>query len=173
MSFKWKNDSIKRNFGFYIEQLNFKENRFHAIYFVDSLTGALLLSKRYSSGNNYGLTETDDDLISNFLNAINMFIREIRTNKEEEIQEINFKDTRILYEKKGRLLCVGITKKTNVNVERAILHELLKDFYYRFEDIIQYFKGYVPPEIINYKNRLESIDLNSLFKFDINLEKKI
>ncbi len=168
MSFKWKNDSIKRNFGFYIEQLNYKENRFHAIYFVDSLSGALLVSKRYS-GNNHGLTETDDDLISNFLNAINMFIREIRSNKEEEIQEINFKDTRILYEKKGRLLCIGITKKTNVNIERAILHELLKDFYYRFKNTIKYFKGYVPPEILNYKNRLENLDLNSLFKFNMNL----
>jgi len=168
MSFKWKNDSIKRNFGFYIEQLIYKENRFHAVYFVDSLTGALLVSKRYS-GTNYGLKETDDDLISNFLNAINMFIREIRTNKEEEIQEINFKDTRILYEKKGRLLCVGITKKTNLNVERAILHELLKDFFYRFEDVIKNFRGYVPPEIINYKNKLDNLDLNSLFKFNINL----
>jgi hypothetical protein len=168
MSFKWKNDSIKRNFGFYLEQLNYRENRFHAVYFVDSLTGALLVSKRYS-GINCGLTETDDDLISNFLNAINMFIREIRSNKDEEIQEINFKDTRILYEKKGRLLCVGITKKTNLNVERAILHELLKDFYYRFEDIIKFFKGYVPPEVLKYRNRLEDLDLNSLFKFDINI----
>ena len=168
MSFKWKNDSIKRNFGFYIEQLNYKENRFHAVYFVDSLTGALLVSKRFS-GNNYGLRETDDDLISNFLNAINMFIREIRCNKEEEIQEINFKDTRILYEKKGRLLCVGITKKTNITIERAILHELLKDFYNRFEDVIKYFKGYVPPEIVNYKNKLEDLDLNSLFKFNLHL----
>ncbi len=168
MSFKWKNDSIKRNFGFYLGQLNFKENRFHAIYFVDSLTGALLVSKRYSE-NNSGLTETDDDLISNFLNAINMFIREIRSNKEDEIQEINFKDTRILYEKKDRLLCVGITKKTNLNIERVILHELLKDFYYRFKNEIKYFRGYVPPEILNYRNRLETLDLNSLFKFNINL----
>ena len=168
MSFKWKNDSIKRNFGFYVEQLNFKENRFHAIYFVDRLSGALLVSKRYS-GNKYGLTETDDDLISNFLNAINMFIREIRSNKEEEIQEINFKDTRILYEKKGRLLCIGITKKTNVNIEREILKNLTYDFYYRFRNEVQNFMGYVPPEILNYKNRLESLDLNSLFKFNMNL----
>ena len=168
MSFKWKNDSIKKNFGFYIEQLNYRENRFHAVYFVDSLTGSLLVSKRFS-GNNNGLSETDDDLISNFLNAINMFIREIRSNKEEEIQEINFKDTRILYEKKGRLLCVGITKKTNISIERAILHELLKDFYDRFEEVIKYFKGYVPPEILNYKNRLEDLDLNSLFKFSMYL----
>ena len=98
-----------------------------------------------------------------------MFIREIRSNKEDEIQEINFKDTRILYEKKDRLLCVGITKKTNLNIERVILHELLKDFYYRFKNEIKYFRGYVPPEILNYRNRLETLDLNSLFKFNINL----
>ncbi|TFG25818.1 MAG: hypothetical protein EU532_11310 [Promethearchaeota archaeon] len=168
MSFKWKNDAIKENLGFYLKHLNVRENRFHAIYFVDQLTGALLVSNRYSK-NNYGLTETDDDLISNFLNAINLFIREIGTNKQEEIQEINFKDTRILYEKRGRLLCVGITKKTNVTIERAILHELLNDFYYRFENEIIHFKGYVSPKIINYKNRLENLDLNSLYKFNINL----
>ena len=100
MSFKWKNDLIKKNLGYYLEHLDFKENRFHAVYFVDQLTGALLVSKRYSKSN-YGLIETDDDLISNFLNAINLFIKEIGSNKEEEIQEINFKDIRILYEKRG------------------------------------------------------------------------
>ena len=168
MSFKWKNDLIKENLGYYLEHLNVKENRFHAVYFVDQLTGALLVSKRYSKSN-YGLIETDDDLISNFLNAINLFIKEIGSNKEEEIQEINFKDIRILYEKRGRLLCVGITKKTNINIERAILHELLNDFYYRFENEITHFKGYVPPKIINYKDRLEDLDLNSLYKYNLNL----
>lgn len=167
MSFKWKNDLIKKNIGSYLEYLNFKENRFHAVYFVDQLTGALFVSKRYYI-KNHCLSETDDDLISNFLNAINLFIREIGSNKNEEIQEINFKDTRIIYEKKERLLCIAITRKTSINIERAILHELLNDFYHRFENEISNFKGYVPPKILNYKNRLENLDLNSLYKFNIN-----
>ena len=116
MSMKWNkyinksidNETVDNSFGFK-RQIAF-DNRFHAIYFVDSLTGSLLISNKFSDKSS--LTETDEDLISSFLNAINMFIKEIQTNKNDEIQEINFKDTRILYEKKGRMLCIGITKKT-------------------------------------------------------------
>jgi hypothetical protein len=159
MSFGWKNNFIKNEFAFNFEQSYYEGNRFHAIYFIDSISGSLLVSKRYS-GMNSGIIEKDEDLIGNFLNAINMFIQEIGNNKEEEIQEINFKETRILYEKKGRLLGIGITKKTDLKIERAILHQCLNDFYYRFENDIKHFRGYITPEILNYKNRLKFLNLN-------------
>ena len=165
MSFRWKSDTVKNNLSFYLHQFYFKENRFHAVYFVDSITGSLLLSKRYSKIST-NISETDDDLISNFLNAINLFIKEIRSNKEEEIQEINFKDSRILYEKKGRLLCVGITKKTDIKIERAILHHILEDFYQQFKNEIEEFKGYIIPEILNYRTRLDIANVNALNNMD-------
>ncbi len=170
MSMKWnkyiinrkESEPVDNTFGFKRE-IAF-DNRFHAIYFVDSLTGSLLISNKFSDKSS--LTETDEDLISSFLNAINMFIKEIQTNKNDEIQEINFKDTRILYEKKGRILCIGITKKTNLRIEREILANVLKDFYYRFENEINHFKGFIAPAILNYKNNLKNLNLNSLNKYN-------
>ena len=171
MSFKWQNDSIKRNFGFNLEGLKFSQNRFHAIYFVDSLSGSLLLSNRYSerAGINSGIYKNREDLISSFLNALNMFIKEIKNNNDEEIQEINFKKTRILYEKRGRLLCIGISKKTNLQIEREIIQEIMKDFYERFENEINGFKGYIEPKILEYKTRLRNLNLNSLISFNKNM----
>ncbi len=173
MSMKWNKYIVKSKDGEPVDNtFGFKreitfDNRFHAIYFVDSLTGSLLISNKFSDKSS--LTETDEDLISSFLNAINMFIKEIQTNKNDEIQEINFKDTRILYEKKGRILCIGITKKTNLRIEREILANVLKDFYYRFENEINHFKGFIAPAILNYKNKLKNLNSNSLNKYNIDL----
>ena len=171
MSLKWQNDSIKRNFGFNLERLEFGQNRFYAIYFVDNLTGALLLSNRYtdSAGINSRIYKNKEDLISSFLNALNMFIKEIKNNNDEEIQEINFKKTRILYEKRGRLLCIGISKKTDLQIEREIIQEIMKDFYEKFENEINHFKGYIEPKILNYKISLRNLNLNSLVSFNKNL----
>ena len=168
MSLRWKNDFMEKNFGFKHKQLEFNDNRFHAIYFVDSVTGALLLSNRYSD-NSSGISKNYDDLIGSFLNAINMFIREIKSNKDEEIQEINFKKTRIIYEKIGRLICIAISKKTNLQTERQIIHEIMKDFYYRFEHEINEFKGFIEPKILDYKTRLKYLNLNSLVSFNKNI----
>jgi len=145
------------SFGFK-EHIIFNNSRFHAIYFIDSITGALLVSNKFSNGfsGEFSLSETDGDLISGFLNAINMFIREIKKNEYEEIQEINFNDTRILYEKIGRLLCIGITKKTDLKIERNMLREIILDFYSRFENEINHFNGFITPAIMNYKFRLNS-----------------
>ena len=165
MSLNWNNNSMEKNFGF-----NFKsiESPFHAIYFVDSITGSLLLSNRYSD-KLYGISKSREDLISSFLNALNLFIKEIKINKDEDIQEINFKDTRILYEKKGRLVCIGISKKTDLHIERRILTEILNDFYFKFENEINQFKGYIDPKILDYKNRLKNLNLNSLVSFNKDL----
>ena len=159
MVFKWNENVSNKGYGFNLEQINPRESIFHAIYFVDSLTGALLVSNKYSD-KSIGLSDKSEDLISGFLNAINMFIREIKNNKNDEIQEINFRDSRILYEKMGRLLCIAISKKTELNVERQIVHEILNDFYYRFENEINNFNGFIDKKIINYQFVLKSLDLN-------------
>ena len=166
MSLKWNNHIIKNlnakvqdnSFGFK-EHIRFNKNRFLAIYFIDSITGALLVSNKFSNGfsGEFGFSETDGDLISGFLNAITLFIREIKKNEYEEIQEINFSDTRILYEKIGRLLCIGITKKTDLKIERDMLQEIIQDFYDRFENEINHFNGFITPAIMNYKLRLNSL----------------
>jgi hypothetical protein len=162
MSLNWKNGFKDKMYGFKPEQINQNANRFHSIYFIDSVSGSVLVSSRYSDN----LTDTSEDLISGFLNAINLFIKEVKDDKEE-IQEINFNDTRIIYERKGRLAVIGISRKTNLQIERGILHEILNDFYYRFEHQIKHFKGIIHPDMIVYKNQLQNLNLNSLFKFNI------
>jgi hypothetical protein len=109
-------------------------------------------------------------LISGFLNALNLFINEIKPESmNDEIQEVNFKDSRILYERRGRLSVIAISKKTNLQVERVILHRIMEDFYYRFESAIRNFNGNIDPSILQYKKRLENMNLNTLFKFDVHL----
>jgi len=158
MSFNWNNNRSYESFGFKKDNLFFNKSRFHAIYFLDNLTGSLLLSNRYSSNTSFS---TNEDLISGFLNALNLFINEIKPdNRHDEIQEINFKESRILYEKKGRLMVIGITKKTNLEIERMILHEILQDFYSKFEYSINNFNGIIDPSISLYKKRLENMDFN-------------
>lgn len=153
------------NFGFSLDKVSSQECRFHAIYFLDYETGALLVSNRFSDR----LSFLKDDLICSFLNAINLFITELNDGGNEELQEINFKDTRILYEREGRLLVIAVTKKTNLQIERGIVREVLEDFYIRFKKYINNFNGAIDPLILNYKKRLEGMNLNSLFKFSIRL----
>jgi len=158
MSFNWNNNRSYESFGFKKDNFFFNKSRFHAIYFLDNLTGSLLLSNRYSSNTSFS---TNEDLISGFLNALNLFINEIKPdNRHDEIQEINFKESRILYEKKGRLMVIGITKKTNLEIERMILHQILQDFYSKFEYSINNFNGIIDPSISLYKKRLENMDFN-------------
>ncbi len=161
MSLKWNNPNRNPTLGFRNDQFEQTDNRFHSIDFIDSLSGAVLISKKYSET----LTETNDDLISGFLSAINCFIREIKKDREE-IQEINFNDSRILYERKGRLIVVGISRKTNLPVERSILHEVLNDFYYRFERQINKFNGVIDPEILDYKIKLKNMNLHGSFNHE-------
>jgi hypothetical protein len=165
MSFHNKFNKDGNGFGFSLEKFNSQECRFHAIYFIDYETGALLVSNRYTNNLNF----LKDDLICSFLNAIDLFINEVNKGSNEELQEINFKGTRILYEREGRLLAIAITKKTNLQIERGILREIVEDFYIRFKSYINNFNGEVDPLILNYKKRLESLNLNSLFKFDFRI----
>ena len=163
MDFHKSSNKIEKNFGFNLEKLNPQECRFHALYFLDNETGALLVSNRYTSC----ISFLRDDLICSFLNAINLFICELKEGVEEELQEINFRETRILYEKVGRLLAIGITKKTNLQIERGIMSELVEDFYIRFKNFINNFNGAVDPAVLDYKKKLKNLNLNSLFKFKI------
>jgi len=100
---------------------------------------------------------------------INLFINEVNSGENEELQEINFKGTRILYEREGRLLAIAITKKTNLQIERGILREVMEDFYIRFKNYIINFNGEINPSLRDYKKRLKSLNLNSLFKFNIHI----
>ena len=167
MSNRWINKNIENSYGFNLEKINLDDNRFHAIYFLDSTTGSLLLSKKYTQNTKFF---SHEDLISGFLNALNLFMSEIKSEPmDDEIQEVNFKESRILYERRGRLSVIAISKKTNLQVERAILHQIMEDFYFRFESTIRNFNGNVDPSILRYKKRLENMNLNTLFKFDVRL----
>lgn len=150
-------------YGFSIEKVNSQGSRFHAIYFLDNLTGALLLSKKYTENSEFS---SNEDLISGFLNALDLFIKEIKSkSKEDEIQEINFQETRLMYARKERLSVIAVTKKTNLQIERGILNEIVNDFYTRFEYSINHFNGIIDPQIKLYKKRLDNINLNTIFKF--------
>ncbi len=165
MSNRWINKNIEKSCGFNLEKISLDDNRFDAIYFLDNISGSLLLSKKYTNNSKFS---SHEDLISGFLNALNLFISEIKPESmNDEIQEVNFKESRILYERRGRLSVIAISKKTNLQVERVILHQIMEDFYYRFESAIRNFNGNVDPSILQYKKRLENMNLNSLFKFDV------
>jgi len=167
MSYKWNNQNPEKSYGFNLEKINSSNNRFHAIYFLDNLTGSLLLSNKYTDNSKFSSYE---DLISGFLNALNLFMNEIKPESvDDEVQEVNFRESRILYERKGRLSVIGITKKTNLQAERVILRQVMEDFYYKFESIIKNFNGNIDPSILQYKKRLENMNLNELFKFGIHL----
>lgn len=156
----YPNSNIK-SYGFVNRQQDANSNRFLAIYFLDKLTGSLLLSKEYSLNPN---STIDMDLIGGFLNALNLFIKEVKLgDRSEEIQEINFDETRILYERYGRLLVVAITRKTSLEVERSMLKQIVHDFYSRFEGSINHFDGRIEPSILKYKKRLEISNLNTNF----------
>ena len=152
----------QEEYGFSIENVNSQDSRFHAIYFLDNLTGALLLSKKYTDNSEFS---SNEDLISGFLNALDLFIKEIKSkSKEDEIQEINFQETRLMYARKERLSVIAVTKKTNLEIERGILNEIVNDFYTIFEYSINHFNGIIDPQIKLYKKRLDKINLNKLFK---------
>jgi len=167
MSYRWINKNSEKTHGFNLDRFNSDDNRFHAIYFLDNISGSLLLSKKYTPNARFS---SHEDLISGFLNALNLFISEIKPESmNDEIQEVNFKESRILYERRGRLSVIAISKKTNLQVERVILHQIMEDFYYRFESAIRNFNGSIDPSILQYKKRLENMNLNKLFKFDVHL----
>lgn len=156
MSFNSNDTSEKKNFGFKVRRINQSDCYFHAIYFLDNITGSLLISKQYSENTN---TSSNGDLISGFLNALNLFIKEIKPGEtDEEIQEINFRETRILYERLGRLSVIAITKKLNLKFERHLLRYIINDFYSRYESSIKHFNGIIEPSILNYEKKLEMLN---------------
>jgi hypothetical protein len=155
-------NNANRDYGFNLKNINPQESLFHAIYFLDYETGSLLVSNRFSNN----LSFLRDDLICGFLNAINLFINELKEGGNEEVQEINFKDTRILYEREGKLLVIAVTKKNDIKIERGIVREILEDFYLRFKKNINNFNGAISPAIVDYKKKLECMNLNSVFKFN-------
>jgi len=164
MSYNWNDKNFDRSYGFNLEKINSSNSRFHAIYFLDNLTGSLLLSNKYTSDAKFS---SHEDLISGFLNALSLFMSEIKPESEnDEIQEVNFRESRILYERKGRLSVIGISKKTNINAERVILRQIMEDFYHKFEYAIRNFNGNIDPSILQYKKRLENMNLNDLYKID-------
>lgn len=165
MSYKWNENNRDKSYGFNLEKIDASNNRFHAIYLLDNLTGSLLLSNKYSNNSKFS---SHEDLISGFLNALNLFMNEIKPESEDdEIQEVNFRESRILYERRGRLSVIAISKKTNLQVERVILRQILEDFYSKFEYAIRNFNGNIDPRILQYKKRLKNINLNELSDFDI------
>ncbi|MFW9771170.1 MAG: hypothetical protein ACFFEO_03250 [Candidatus Thorarchaeota archaeon] len=161
MSFNFNKIVNNKSFGF--KRVNQSDCFFHAIYFLDNLTGSLLISKQYSQNRN---NTSNGDLISGFLNALNLFIKEIKPgDTDEEIQEINFRETRILYERLGRLSVIAITKKLNLKFERHLLHYIINDFYNRYENSINQFNGIIEPSILNYEKKLEMLNYyNSNFE---------
>lgn len=113
--------------------------RFHAIFFIDNKTGLTFLSKKFSRNFNK-FNSDNEDLISGFLNALNYFVKELDFDNES-IEEVNFKNNRILYEQKGRLMAIAISKKTDIEIERCFLRMIINDFYLSFKFNIENFYG--------------------------------
>ncbi len=114
-------------------------DRFHAIFLIDAKTGLTFLSKKFSKNFNK-FNSDNEDLISGFLNALNYFVKELDFDNES-IEEVNFKNNRILYKQKGRLMAIAISKKTNIEIERTFLSMIINDFYLSFKVNIENFCG--------------------------------
>jgi len=155
-------NNTQGNSGFNLKKINSQESLFHAIYFLDYESGSCLVSNRFTNN----LSFLRDDLICSFLNAINLFINELKEGGNDELQEINFNNTRILYEREGKLLVIAVTKKNDIQIERGIVREILEDFYLRFKRHINNFNGAIAPVIADYKKRLKTFNLNAGFKFN-------
>jgi hypothetical protein len=161
MSNNFKNFQNREPYGFMNNAIECHNGIFQAIYFMDNLSGSLLLSKNFTIKTR---AAKDEDLIGNFLNALNLFIKEIRPDDQnDEVQEINFKKTRILYENVDRLTIIAITNKYNINLERKILNKILTDFYNRYKEKIGQFNGLIDPSILSYKKILERFDYTNGF----------
>ncbi len=127
---------------------------FHAIYIIDSNSGLTLLAQNYSN------RSFDDDLMSGMLKALESFISHLAYADEyERIQEINFLGSRIIYERKGPIMAVGISKKTDEQQEHAMLNRILTEFQDRFSYYFNGFVGNIKP-FQDFKPRLEELGQN-------------
>jgi hypothetical protein len=131
--------------------MNCRQNGlFHAIFFIDANSGLTLLSQTFSQ------TQYDEDLISGMLRALDSFINHLcYSNQVEIIQEINFKGSRIVYERVGPVIGAAISKKQNQDMEHFVLKTILEDFYQQCGSYLIPFFGNVVP-FHQYRNRLMS-----------------
>jgi hypothetical protein len=107
---------------------------FHAIYFMDATSGLTYL------GQNYSGQEFNEDLMSGMLKALECFINHLSyANQYDRIQEINFQGSRIVYERLGSVMAVGISKKINEDHEHNLLKYLLSEF-------LEQYGSYIPNE---------------------------
>jgi hypothetical protein len=113
---------------------------FNAIYIIDGKSGLTLLAQNYSD------RPYDDDLMSGMVKALECFISYLaNANGVEKVQEINFQGCRILYERKGPIMAVAISKKTDQSLEHQVLGAILDEFYGRFERFLEGFVGNIAP----------------------------
>jgi hypothetical protein len=133
---------------------------FHAIFFMDNSSGVTLL------GQNYSQRQFDDDLISGMIKALESFIDHLSYSSSYElVQEINFQGTRILYERKGSVMAVAISKKIDPDLEHRLLNKILDEFYTKYERFLNNtFIGNVLP-FQDFRGHIQNIgfgDLNNV-----------
>jgi len=127
---------------------------------MDNKSGVTLL------GQNYSRRQYDDDLISGMIKALESFIDHLSYSSTYEcVQEINFQGTRILYERKGPVMAVAISKKCDPELEHRLLNQVLAEFYSKYEPFLNNtFIGNVLP-FQDFRSRIQNIgfgDLNNV-----------
>jgi hypothetical protein len=120
--------------------LQMPESPFHAIFLMEAQTGLTLISKHYT---NYKYNE---DLLSGMFKALESFISNLSySNQFERIEEINFGDTRIVYERLGPVMAVGISRKLNSEIEHQVLSNIIQEFVAQYGSCLDSFKGNISP----------------------------
>lgn len=129
---------------------------FHAIYFMDATSGLTYL------GQNYSGQVFNEDLMSGMLKALECFINHLSyANQYDRIQDINFQGTRIVYERMGSVMAVGISKKINENREHFLLQQLLGEFLQQYGNFIPNDTGNTAP-FQPFRQRLANFEHESM-----------
>jgi len=100
--------------------------------------------------------------MSGMLKALEVFINHLSyANQYDRIQEINFQGTRIVYERLGSVMAVGISKKVNEEQEHYLLNYLLSEFIEQYRDYIPNEGGNMAP-FQPFRHRLQRFEQEAI-----------
>ncbi|MHA1522036.1 MAG: hypothetical protein ACTSRK_17815 [Promethearchaeota archaeon] len=120
-------------------------NPFFAIFILDSNSGVELVSHSFENPR----IDLDVDALSGMFKALELFINNMAYSDQfEAVQEINFHEKRIVYERYGppnhQILCVGVSRKViSTKKEHYVLKAIVRDFYETYRPQLQNFVGEV------------------------------
>ena len=136
MSYKFNDINQNMGIGFDIERISRNECYFHAIYFLDNLTGSLLVSKKYSE---YLNSPSNGDLISGFLKGFISIGKEV-IKRDTTMKKLSYEDFEIdLLDGEyttAVLITSGFTHQYTINKLKDFLDKFEKRFQLELKEFI-------------------------------------